>query len=398
MICCADIWFQARPQALLFALAFLLASMQMVMLRAAQLQDEVIQVHPGESIQAALDRAANSPSVKRVEVYPGEYRPESPRTALLWFNRKHDGIHLKALGKVVLTAANTNLASPRSSSYPAVVSHVVYFGDGVSTNTILEGFTLTGANHFVTEEGASRMEPSRAVPRNLFFFSDGGAIKIFGRSYPRILRCEIVSNYASPCGAGVSIQHEGHNQLWVHLEDCIFRENRAQITGSAPDLLHGSAARVINCLFTRNVSNTGKDIIALEAGEPPFTNSGVVTIFQDSRAAFERCTLVGNRNGIDDLGGGSVYLRCLFVDNDWDGGVAQGSRYDIDLPMGGQIAECWFTGKVLDPRGAAKSHRNWIQAGSPALDRFWVPTNPACSNLGYRPLPEPPSPVRPATR
>src|SRR5204863_9157189 len=57
-----------------------------------------------------------------------------------------------------------------------------------------------------------QMEPDTTIPKNLFFYTDGGAIKIFGRSYPTIRNVEIVGNYASPCGAGISVQHQGFNQ------------------------------------------------------------------------------------------------------------------------------------------------------------------------------------------
>ena len=59
----------------------------------------------------------------------------------------HDGITLEAVGEVVLTAANSAIADKKAPSFPAVVNHVVYFGDGVSTKTVLRGFRVTGANN-----------------------------------------------------------------------------------------------------------------------------------------------------------------------------------------------------------------------------------------------------------
>ena len=102
------------------------------------------------------------------------------------------------------------------------------------------------------------MEPDTTVPKNLFFYTDGGAIKIFGRSSPTIQNLEVMDNYASPCGAGISVQHKGFNQNSVSIENCVLVRNRAQVTGAAIDLLEGSAARIINCLFVGNVSNTEK--------------------------------------------------------------------------------------------------------------------------------------------
>src|SRR5439155_814218 len=106
-------------------------------------------VRPGESIQEALEQVALAPSKGTVRVHAGVYRPKSPGQAFLFFNARHDGITLVAVGDVTLTAANPQIADRRAAGYPAVVNHVVYFGDGVSARTILRGFKITGANGFV---------------------------------------------------------------------------------------------------------------------------------------------------------------------------------------------------------------------------------------------------------
>ena len=139
---------------------------------AARLQDDGYHVFPGENIQDAMQAAARNPSNKIVKVHAGEYRPTSKRQALIWFNKQHDGIHLEALGEVTLTAANPEISTPASPGYPAAVNHVVYFGNGISSNTMIRGFRLTGANRFVTEKLTRQIEPDTTVPKNLFFFTD----------------------------------------------------------------------------------------------------------------------------------------------------------------------------------------------------------------------------------
>lgn len=89
-------------------------------------------VYPDAQIQDALERAAKDPVNKTVFVHAGTYRPAARGQALVWFNRRHDGIRLEAVGDVTLTAANPDIADRRAPSFPAVVNHVVYFGDGVS--------------------------------------------------------------------------------------------------------------------------------------------------------------------------------------------------------------------------------------------------------------------------
>jgi hypothetical protein len=349
------------------------------------LEQDGYQVFPGDNIQDALQQAARNKTNKVVKVHAGEYRPTSKRQAMVWFNRTHDGIRLEAVGRVTLSAANPEISSPRSPGYPAVVNHVVYFGDGVTSNTILRGFRITGANHYVTEKLTSQLEPDSSIQKNMFFYTDGGAIKIFGRSYPTIQNVEVTGNYASPCGAGISIQHQGFNQDSVLIENCTFLINKAQVTGAAIDLLEGSAARILNCLFVGNAANTGADVVAQRSGEKPFTNSGALTIFQNSRALVRHCTFTGNRNAVDDLGGESVYDHCIFVENDLAGGPKELERYELDLPAGAKVAGCLFRGVVRDPRHAVSAKENRLDAPPPRFNRNYVPEAPEYKDAGYRP-------------
>src|SRR4029077_9917487 len=159
-------------------------------------------VRPGGSIQAALEAAAKDPVNKIVYVHAGTYRPAAHGQALIWFNERHDGITLEAVGEVVLTAANPAIANNKAPSFPAVVNRVVYFGDGVSTKTVLRGFRVTGANNFTAGTGERSPIESDDLRKTPFFYLDGGGIKIYARSYPTIERVEVVGNCTSPCGAG----------------------------------------------------------------------------------------------------------------------------------------------------------------------------------------------------
>jgi hypothetical protein len=351
------------------------------------LREDGYHVYPGDNIQEALQQAAGNSTNKLVKVHAGEYRPNGKRQALIWFNKQHDGIRLEAVGPVTLTAANPDISAPRAQGFPAVVNHVVYFGDGISSKTVLQGFRITGANHFVTEKLAKQIEPDTTVPKNLFFYTDGGAIKIFGRSYPTIRNVELVDNYASPCGGGISVQHQGFNQDSVLIENCVFLTNRAQVTGAAIDLLEGSAARIVNCLFVGNVSNTGVDVVAKRSGETPFTNCGALTIFKNSRARVSHCTFTGNRNAVDDMGGGSAYANCLFIDNNLNDGLTGTDRYELDLPAGGTVSGCFIKGVVRDPRQAVSALENVLNAPPPRFNKDFAPESPEFHGAGYRPVP-----------
>ncbi|MGZ8939231.1 MAG: right-handed parallel beta-helix repeat-containing protein [Limisphaerales bacterium] len=357
-----------------------------VMLAAAiELKPNGYYVAPGENIQEAIELAGKNPTNKTVKVLAGVYRPKAKRQALIWFNRAHSGVRVEAVGDVTLTAANPDVATKRSPSYPAAVNHVVYFGDGVQSNTVLKGFRITGANAFVTDKFLKQLEPDESVPKNSFFLTDGGGIKIFGRSYPVLEDLEVVDNYTTPCGAGISVQHQGSNTNFVVLRNCVFRNNRAQVTGSAVDLLAGSAARLINCLFADNASNLGIDSVAKKSGETPFTNSGVLTIFQHSRAIVENCTFTGNRNGVDDLGGLSEYRNSIFHQNTLNKGL-DGERYELNLMEGGVVQGCVINGKVIDPQMAISITENFLNAGEPKFDADFVPREAGYEKAGYRPV------------
>jgi len=353
---------------------------------AIQLSQDGYHVFAGDKIQDALELAARNTTNKIVKVHAGEYRPESKRQALIWFNKEHNGIRLEAAGPVTLTAANPELSSPSDPGFPAVVNHVVYFGDGVSSNTVIKGFRLTGANSFLTREGTREMEPNATIAKNFFFFADGGAIKIFGRSYPAIQNLEVVDNFTSPCGAGISVQHQGFNQSWVLIENCVFLRNRTQVTGAAIDLLAGSAARILNCLFVGNVSNTGTDVVAKNSGERPFVNSGVVTIFQNSRAEVGHCTFTGNRNGVDDMGGASIYTDCIFFDNKLESGLKGLPRYELAVNGGvKEVSGCFINGVVHDVGHLVSFEKNMLKAPDPKFDTHFVPASADYKNAGYRP-------------
>ena len=131
-----------------------------------------------------------------------------------------------------------------ASDAAAILAHttqVVYLGDGITSKTRLRGFRITGASNFVTmEEGPDPIQPDIAAPRldkQGFFYTDGGAVKVFGRSYPVLEDLEVYDNYASPCGAGISIEHRGYQEDAAVVRRCVFRGNRSPLTGPALDVL-----------------------------------------------------------------------------------------------------------------------------------------------------------------
>ena len=345
-------------------------------------------VYPGGSIQQALEAAARHAGRKTVFVHAGTYRPAARGQALIWFNARHDGVTLEAVGDVTLTAANPALSDPRAHSHPAVVNHVVYFGDGISRRTVFRGFKITGANNYTTGSGEKSPIESDEIRKTLFFYSDGGGIKIYARSFPTIEHVEIVDNYTSPCGAGVSVEHLARPAESVLFRNCIFRDNRTQTTGSGFDLLHNSQATLENCLFVGNISNLGVDYVGLLAGGEfhPEHGSGAMTVFAGSTATVSRCTFTGNWNGVDDTGSGSTYVDSIFWQNTAAGGISPDRRYEIDIEDGAGVKRCFIHGEVDDLRGTVAREANTLAAPDPQFDAQFVPRAPQYASAGYRPV------------
>ena len=354
--------------------------------------DAAYHVYPGDDIQAALEAAARDSIHKTVKVHAGTYRPQQPGQAMLFFAARHDGIALEAVGRVVLTAAHPEQADPDAASYPAIVNHVVFFGDGISQRTVLRGFTITGANNFASRsEGPEPIQPdsSNGVrwEKGLFFYADGGGIKVFGRSYPTLEGLELHDNYASPCGGGISIEHRGFDAEAVLIKNSVFRNNSCQITGAAVDVLPGSAAVLDNCLFVGNVANLGPDYVGRRGGIEynKAHGSGALTVFPGARVEVRNCTFTDNWNGVDDKGRGSSYRNTIFWMNVRGGGIAPGSRYEVDLLDSRRFSGCFIRGQIDDLRGTLDPERNVLQAPDPQFDEHYRPQAPAYAGVGYRP-------------
>jgi hypothetical protein len=343
-------------------------------------------VYPKGHIQEALEAAAKDSARKTVFVHAGTYRPSAKGQALVWFNARHDGITLEAVGDVVLTAANPDIADADAPSHPAVVNHVVYFGDGVSRKTIFRGFRVTGAKNFTTGSGEKSPIESDDLRKSPFFYADGGGIKIYARSYPTIEHVDIVGNYTSPCGGGVSVEHLNQIQDSVVFRHCTFRNNRTQITGSALDLLHGSRAIVENCLFVGNVANLGVDYVGMLSGGEYHAEhgSGALTVFEGSRATVSRCTFTGNWNGVDDNGSGSTYVDSIFWKNNLAGGISPGARYELDITDGSGVKGSFIHGDVNDLRGTINKEANTFDPPDPRFDAQFIPRAPEYAKVGYR--------------
>ena len=353
---------------------------------------DAFDVYPGDDLQAVIDLAATDLQRKLIRVHEGVYRPPRHRQAFIALIDRHDGIVLEAVGDVTLTAANPEVARKGDRGYPAIVNHVVYFGDGISSNTVLRGFKITGANdHVIMEEGPYSIQPEVAeLPKALFFFADGGGIKIYGRAYPTIEFVELFDNYASPCAAAISIEHRGFGTEPVRIRNCVFRNNVCPINGAGIDILRGSNAVVENCLFVDNLSNndhdeTSKNVPAWK----PVQGGGTLTVFPTSRVVVRNCTFTGNRNGVDDSGTQSVYENCIFWMNNAEGGWLKQPRYEMDIKDADGVRGCFLQGDVIDLFDTIDQTKNVFGCDNPQFDEAYRPQAPGFEEAGYRPVAKP---------
>lgn len=349
----------------------------------------VFHIREGDSIQEVLDAAAIDRNHKRVVIHEGTYRPPYPSQAMVKFHARHDGIILEGSGLVTLTAENRDVAIPGDVGFPAIVNHVVYFGDGVSSATRLKGIRITGANGFATKsETDGPIEPHSNQPgleKKLFFYLDGGAIKVFGKSSPTIESVEVIDNQTQLCGGGISIEQRGFRQKPVRIVDCKFMNNKCPATGSAIDVLEGSTAIIQNCLFVGNIANYGMEEVRSKYGLEynPEHGCGALTVFPNSAATVNHCTFTQNWNGADDQGESS-YADCIFWMNTASTGELPGSSYELDITKSASVVNCWFHGEIDDLRGTIDPAKNTFRAPDPQFDTNFEPLNPDFRNAGYR--------------
>jgi hypothetical protein len=356
-----------------------------------EVDGSVLHVYPEQELQAALDAAARSETIRTVCVHEGIYRPSRAGQAFIRFNTRHSGLTLEGDGNVTLTAANPDVASPVSKSFPAIVNHIVYFGDGVSAGTTMRGFRLTGANGYTHDQSQDGLEPNDHQPAlkpGLFFYLDGGAIKIFGRSWPTIENMTFEDNFSSLCGAGISIEHRKLRGGQVAIRNCVFKNNNCDGTGAAVDVLEGSSVEIDNCLFVSNIANTGMDRISQQYGLTYNAEhgSGALTVFPGSVATVKSCTFTGNWNGVDDKGGKNIYRGCIFWQNNAGDGSRPGRPYEIDILDASGVTNCWLNGDIQDLRGTLSADMNHLEAHDPQFDETFVPRAAEYSGAGYRPV------------
>jgi predicted outer membrane repeat protein len=187
---------------------------------------------------------------------------------------------------------------------------------GPDTNTILDGFTITGGN-------ADGQEPDWEL-------GAGGGMHN-RHSFPAVLNCTFIENSARSSGGGID-----NEVSWPSIINCTFRRNFSSWGGG---LANGDCAPIlIDCTFKGNVSSYKGGAMANYDGSPPMNN----------------CSFIDNRAVL----GGAIYgadctpqpTDCTFTGNSAEkGGVVYNNDSSIILD------NCKLTG-------------NWATAGGVIYD------------------------------
>lgn len=343
-----------------------------------------VHVSPGQDLQAALDLAASATDDRRLILTPGRYTAPRPQFCLLALTARHNGVVVEGTGETILSGKASD------DQEATIVSHVVYCGHGLTSETQIQNLTISGGGEYVTKVGVPREHYGVLAGRlqqGLFFHLDGGAVKVFGKSCPTFERIRFEDNETKLCGGAVSIEQQGLRQHPVTIRNCVFKNNRCPATGSAVDVLQGSSVEIHNCLFIENIGNYGMDQVRNEFGLSynEQHGSGALTVFPESTAVVTDCTFTKNWNAVDDRGVESSYRNCIFAANDRSDGSRQGHPYEVDIANPADVKDCVFSSPHPDLKDSVSRTHNTFLDSPIDFSSIYIPTEPELSGFGYRP-------------
>ncbi len=309
------------------------------------------------SLQDALARAAEEPTVREIWVAAGTYRTAASDGARTATFSLVSGVAL--YGGFIGSETMRDERDPQAN--PTVLSgdlagdddgtrnnddnalHVVSAID-LSEPATLDGFTIRGGNADATGassgggliiDGASPRIANCVFEENGALNSGGGAVVIDGG--PTFERCRFDSNIAVASAGALSLVNAS-----PQISDCRFTDNVAFGNGGAV-VTSGSEARFVDCVFEGNSAVAG----------------GAVYNGDRSAPRFEGCEFIDNRAETD---GGAIanvvdiaaeFVSCLFERNSAArSGGAMLNSVDADV----YVEACRFVGNSASGSGGALSN------------------------------------------
>ena len=253
--------------------------------------------------------------------------------------------------------------------------HAVIFDDDEDTDTILEGFTITGGNangtDFDDSGGGILINASTptvqhcVIQHNLATF--GGGLYFTGTGTPQILHCRFIENTATSVGGAIVNVSGG----MARIEYCDFIDNTADNdSGAIRNDGTGTNPSIRFCTFTGNNAILGGAMLNSNESAPvvqacDFTNNiassspssrgGGMSNSGGSAPTVIDCTFEGNVANFGagmyntDFGAVALVFNCRFIGNSGAAGAGIYCGYTAS-PM---VVNTLFTGNSVTGNGGA---------------------------------------------
>ncbi len=270
-----------------------------------------ITLHPGQSIQAAIDSATDGDEIVLSRgIYNGgisfrgkgvTVRSEEPLTRSV------------VLGTLIVEPATSETILFTQGEGPLSILSGIYLVPGsfshstiriVSSSPVIEHCILGGTGNYTGVGGISCVSSSPVIRECVFrsiVGSVAGVIGLSTNSHPVISDCYFYRNQSYDDGGCI---HIGAG-CSATVERCEFEENRAD--HGAAILSSGTGTRIQNCIFRNNLNGFGPAIHCWNDRDTVITNSIFTSssssqvpelapiLCENSSPVFENCTIAFNR-------------------------------------------------------------------------------------------------------
>jgi len=256
------------------------------------------------SIQAGIDAAKDG---DQVLVAPGEYVITEPIT----FRGKAITVRSEAGREETIIRMGTPVDPDRAS--------VMVFEDNETTESILEGFTITGGT-------SSWVSSANAYA--------GGGI-YFNASSGSLVNCAVVNNRADNGGGGGVSATYGSSPI---LTNCIFTGNSATLAGGGVLCYINSSMTMTDCIVSGNSS------LSVGGGVYGGSNSSII---------MTNCTIISNMTqdggaGIGLSSSSATLTNCIIAQNT---GAKYGGGLGIEYEVSTTITNCTIWGNSAGEGG-----------------------------------------------
>ncbi|MHC4153328.1 MAG: right-handed parallel beta-helix repeat-containing protein [Planctomycetota bacterium] len=181
----------------------------------------------------------------------------------------------------------------------------VWFHNSEDANSILRGFTITGADHGIYCNSASPVIENCLITDNEDTGDDGAGMYNYKAS-PTVNACVFYHNDADYGGGMCNYNHSSPT-----VTNCLFNDNEADECGGGMYNNYDSCPTIVNCTFFENDAGDGDGICNEEDSDAQLTNcifwDNYEEIYNDdSEPNFSYCCIRGELNGTECGGDPSI--------------------------------------------------------------------------------------------